>query len=113
MTEACVTVCPSAPVVIDIGGDIGAAVVMADPSLAGHEVEIRARESQWDGRHVALHRRQTTTGQCTAAVFAGLPAGEWDVRLRDRTQAAFVGLSVQGGRVTTVNLPYGPSGEGA
>lgn len=43
-------------VIVDIGGDRGAAVISTPRELAGAEIEIRAAGTEWDGR----------TPQCTS-----------------------------------------------
>lgn len=90
-------------VVLDIGGDVGAAVVIAGPAQEGCELEIRAAGETWSGRHVAFHPRRSARGSSTAAVFPRLEAGEWEVRLQGARGAGVV-LSVTGGAVTTVSL---------
>jgi len=93
------------PVVLDIGEGVGAAVITADHSLQGREIEIRAAGTQWDGRHVAFHERQTAAGSVTAAVFPHLEEGDWEVRLRFVEGATTVPFHAVGGQVTTVRLP--------
>jgi hypothetical protein len=91
------------PVVLDIGGDIGAALVIGDDALGGREVEIRRHGRQWDGEHVAFHRRNTDAGAVTAAVFPRLRSGTWEVRLRDApADDAPPAFGVTGGQVTHV-----------
>ena len=98
---------PSGPgsVVLDIGGDVGAAVVYAPASLAGAEVEIRRRDTPWDGTHVAVRARQLPTGVTYAALFGALAQGSYEVRVRhgepDGPLAVF---DVAGGTVSTVRL---------
>jgi hypothetical protein len=92
-------------VVLDIGEDIGAAVVTGPPSMEGHEVEIRAASAAWDGRHVAFHLRETAEGLINAAVFPQLVQGRWEIRLRSPEDRSTVPLVVVGGQVTTVALP--------
>ena len=92
-------------VVLDIGEDVGAAVVTAPPSLEGHELEIRAAGASWDGRHVAFHRRETAEGLINAGVFPQLVQGRWEIRLRSAEDSLIVPVVVVGGQVTTVALP--------
>jgi hypothetical protein len=95
----------TSPVVLDIGGDIGAAIVTASHVLEGHEIEIRPAGHEWDGRHVAFHLRATANGHVVAAVFPDLSEGDWEVRLRAVEDRRTVSLHVEGGRVTTVQFP--------
>ena len=92
-------------VVLDIGEDVGAAVVTAPPSLEGHELEIRAASASWDGRHVAFHMRESAEGPINAAVFPQLVQGRWEIRLRPAENSLIVPVVVVGGQVTTVALP--------
>lgn len=105
MKEETPKVADPGSVVLDIGGDIGAAVVTAPPSLEGHEVEIRACNASWEGQHVAFHMRETAEGQINAAVFPHLVQGRWEIRLRSVKDSLIVPVVVVGGRVTTLALP--------
>ena len=103
------------PVVLDIGGDFGAALLVGEDALVDAEVEIRAHGQAWDGQHVAFHRRCTEAGPVTAAVFPRLRTGVWEARLRNAGSTAPVAaMPVEGGRVTTVvvewPVPPRPSG---
>jgi len=92
-------------VVLNIGGDAGAAVITTPASLAKSEIEIRRSGSRWDGTHVAVRARLLVDGVVHAAVFESLTQGDYEVRVRggseDEPLAAFV---VKGGRVTTAQL---------
>jgi hypothetical protein len=92
-------------VVLDIGGDRGAAIVRTPPSLDGLELEIRRRGTAWDGTHVAVRPRRIPDGVVYAALFPELPQGDYEVRVRggvpDGTAAT---VSVQGGRVSQAHL---------
>jgi hypothetical protein len=92
-------------VVLNIGGHIGAAVVTAPACLEGREVEIRAVDAPWDGRHVGFHMRLTADGPVTAAVFPQLAQGDWEVRLRYTEKSPVVPVRVVGGRASTVAFP--------
>jgi hypothetical protein len=92
-------------VVLDIGGDIGAAVVEAPADLCGREVEMRPAGGEWTGRHVAFHRRATAAGEVVAAVFSPLPAGRWEVRLLGDPSSPVRALDVAGGRVARGSFP--------
>jgi hypothetical protein len=90
--------------VLDIGGDIGAAVVHAPACLSGSEIEIRAHGMTWDGTHVAVRERRTPGGVTFAALFYGLSLGSYEVRVRDDQTGPTAQLLVKGGRVTEVYL---------
>jgi hypothetical protein len=74
--------------VLDIGGDIGAAVVHTTAALDGAEIEITPDGSEWDGTHVAVRRRSnpgSDTRPIFCAVFGRLPAGAYRIRVRGNT----------------------------
>jgi hypothetical protein len=103
---------PSGPgtVVLDVGGDVGAAVVRTPAALAGEELEIRPEPGLWDGRHVAVLAREVAGAREYAAVFGGLTTGEWVVRRRHRPDdPAEVVLTVAGGAVTRAEWPAPPA----
>ena len=69
-------------VVLDIGGDVGAAIVHAPASLAGSEIEIR-RVRRTVGRHPCRRPGPAHPGgEVHAALFPGLARGSYEVRVR-------------------------------
>jgi phage gp45-like len=70
-------------VIVDIGGDRGAAVITTPCELAGAEIEIRAAGTVWDGSHTGVHERQGPGITTTAAVFGSLRAGRYELRIKD------------------------------
>lgn len=70
-------------VIVDIGGDTGAAVITTPRELAGSEIEIRAEGGDWDGAHTGVWERQGPGAATTAAVFGSLPAGCYELRIKD------------------------------
>jgi hypothetical protein len=92
-------------VVLNIGGDVGAAIVAAPASLSGSEIEIRRHGTPWDGTHVAVRARHLPDGDVHAAVFESLAHGGYEVRVREsRPGGAVAAFKVEGGRVTTAHL---------
>ncbi|MBO0691591.1 MAG: hypothetical protein J2P58_01730 [Acidimicrobiaceae bacterium] len=88
----------ASPAVLELGADVGAAVVYTPAALNGAEIEIKPRCGEWNGAHTAVRRRPAGQG-CVplfAALFYGLPAGTYDLRLRDDHRS----IQVHGGRVT-------------
>jgi hypothetical protein len=75
---------PSGPgtVVLDIGGEVGAAVVLAPASLEGTEIEIAGVGLPWDGTHTMIRARAVDPGVVHAGVFDTLRAGRYLVRVR-------------------------------
>jgi hypothetical protein len=69
-------------VVLDIGAGAGAAVVRTDADMCGLELEIRRAGEDWDGRHMAVRRREGAGTTQFAAVFGGLAAGRYELRVR-------------------------------
>jgi hypothetical protein len=92
-------------VVLDLGRDIGAAVVHAPRGLAGREIEIRRVGEPWDGRHASVRPRHTGPGEIHAAVFESLERGWWEVRLRGAAGSPpACRFEVDGGQVTHTQL---------
>jgi hypothetical protein len=89
-------------VVLDIGPHAGALVVYAPPALAGAEIEIRPGDGEWRGAHTAVRERRLGAGSVYAGVFGSLPAGPYELRVKDaggHPGAAAVGV---GSRVVQV-----------
>jgi hypothetical protein len=91
-------------VVVDLGGDVGAAIVSTPASLVGSEIEIRRSDAPWDGTHVAVRERHVSGGVMHAALFSGLEYGTYEVRLRGDAAAAVTTFTVEGGRVSATRL---------
>jgi hypothetical protein len=70
-------------VIVDIGGDAGAAVIYTPGELVGAEIEIRAEGTEWDGSHTAVWERQGPGSTTAAAVFGSLRAGRYELRVKD------------------------------
>jgi hypothetical protein len=87
-------------VLIDIGGDVGAAIVRTPASLTGREVEIRRCGAIWDGTHVAVRARHVSDDVVHAGLFSGLGQGQYEVRLKGDQDSPVVQLTVEGGRVS-------------
>lgn len=91
---------------LDLGGDVGAAVVVTPDELAGEELEIRAETAEWVGEHVAVLPRPGPAGTVHAAVFPSLTAGTYRVRRRGHPgDGTEVTLEVAGARVTQERWP--------
>ena len=91
-------------VILDIGGDVGAAIVHAPASLAGSEIEIRRCGTAWDGTHVAVRARHTHGGEVHAALFPSLARGSYQVRVRGGAGGPVSTVAVEGGRVVEARL---------
>jgi hypothetical protein len=92
-------------VLLDIGGDVGAAIVRTPASLVGSEIEIRRLGTAWDGTHVAVRDRHVLGGVVHAALFSGLARGRYEVRVKGSVDGPTATLSVEGGRVGETRFP--------
>ena len=89
-------------VVLDVGGLVGALVLYASPQFAGAEVEVVRLGEPGHTTHSAVRQRQLAPGrQAFAAVYPGLPAGEY------RVDGCRQLVTVSGGRVTEASLDAG------
>lgn len=86
------------PAVLELGADVGAAVIYTTAALDGAEIHIKPRDGEWDGAHTAVRRRPGGQGGGPqfAALYFGLAAGTYDLRLGDELRP----IEVSGGRVT-------------
>ncbi len=93
-------------VLLDIGGDVGAAIVRTPASLVGCEIEIRRCGTAWDGTHVAVRERRVSGAAVHAALFSGLGHGDYEVRIRGEADSPTVTFTVEGGRVGETYLTW-------
>ena len=99
-------------VLLDIGGDVGAAVVVARAGLVGVEIEARPVGSGDHGAghhhhlpHVAVVARPAPDGSVVhSAVFAELPAGSYELSERPAGPVR-LRIAVTGGSVTEAVWP--------
>ncbi len=91
---------------LDIGGDVGAAIVRAPAALVGSEIEIRRGGAPWDGTHVAVRARHIPEGEVYAALFPALGHGSYEVRRRGDAEGPVASLDVEGGRVAEARLAW-------
>jgi hypothetical protein len=91
-------------VVLDIGGDLGAAIVHTPATLVGSEIEIRRGGTAWDGTHVAVRARNVPGGQVYAALFPGLQQGSYEVRVRGDDNGLVAAVDVEGAMVSETRL---------
>ena len=96
-------------VVLDIGGDIGALIVIMPPEMVGFEVEICPAGVRPAGHvpHVAVVARPGTHGPVYSLVFPELSKGKYDLNERYRDVVALT-VSVEGGEVTQATWPTSP-----
>lgn len=97
---------PATPSVLEIGGDIGAAVIYVPEALNGREIEIKPVGTEWKGKHTGVRRRPGVAGQepVVAALFYGLTEGEYELRVKDGGEEQDPrSLQIVGGHVTEQN----------
>ena len=104
-TEAVLPPSGEGTVVLDIGGESGAAVIYVPAALHGEEMEIRAVGQPWNGAHTGIRERTLRDGACFAAVFGALDHGEYQLRIRGAETDQMVDVSVAGGGITEVRWP--------
>lgn len=90
------------PAVLDIGGDIGALVVMMRPEDRGRELHLRSDHVTPLAVHTGVWARHTPSGEITTAVFGELPAGSYEVL--DPSGSAIRRVRITGGELTEIAL---------
>jgi len=88
--------------VLDIGGDVGALLVMTGGDLAGAELELYDA----DGRpvtHTVVHSRTVDGATVHAGVFPALRQGQYQLGVRPGDP--LVAVDIRGGAVTAVAAP--------
>ncbi|WP_376795181.1 phospholipase [Thermogemmatispora sp.] len=91
----------SEPVVLEIGGEIGALILYTDPELRGKEIEVSPVQEPQKRTHTAVLERRLNGKQLFAAVFAALPAGLYT--LWDLAGQPAGTVAIEGGRVNEIN----------
>ncbi|MEP9365686.1 hypothetical protein ABLE68_22145 [Nocardioides sp. CN2-186] len=94
-------------VLLDIGGDIGALVVMTPEWMLGHEVEIAPADEEFDRAHrphVAVVPRPVAGGEVPSLVFGELTAGRYRLAEKGTTDVRLE-VEVRGGEVTSADWP--------
>jgi hypothetical protein len=91
-------------VVLELGGDVGVLVLVTPASLLGHEIEISPVDGDPGSRtHSMVRERMTASGTSHAAVYPGVPAGQYTVWRDAGTPAGTV--TIAGGQVARFTLP--------
>jgi hypothetical protein len=90
------------PPVLDIGGDIGAMVVLMDPAISGTELHLRSAHDPPIAVHTGVWTRPNGTATITAAVFPELVAGSYWVLDADGHDVRPVVIG--GGELTEIDL---------
>jgi hypothetical protein len=92
---------PGGPVVVDIGGDVGALIVRLDRTRLGTELHLR-RDGWAHTVHTGVWDRPLGDRRVTVAVYPAL--GEGSYQILDRDGAVVRTVGVEGGRVTELDL---------
>jgi quercetin dioxygenase-like cupin family protein len=97
---------PTGPgtVVLELGADIGALILYTPADLDGAEIEISQDDIPGARRtHSQVRPRHLPAGTAYAAVYPGLPAGQYTIWHDENYQAATA--TITGGQVTTCHWP--------
>ena len=72
---------PSGPgsVVLDIGGDVGALIIITPARMAGEEIHISPLDDPAGRTHALVRERRLGPSSCHAAVYPALPAGDYTI----------------------------------
>ena len=92
---------PSGPgsVVLDIGGDVGALIIITPAALAGEEIHVSPVHDPAVRTHAVVRERRLGPASSHAAVYPALPAGEYTI-WQDAGHAAGT-VRVDGGAATS------------
>ncbi len=93
--------------VLDIGGDLGAAVIYTGRSLGGSELEIRPLGHPWQGVHTGVRQRDLPDEVCFAAVFGSIPAGTYQLRVKGTDTEPIMAIEIAGGGIAEATWPKG------
>ena len=89
------------PVVLDIGGDLGALIVHADARMVGVEVEISATGSDGERSHKEVLEREIEGRPAYTAVFDKVRAGSYTLWVDDAARER--GVVIIGGAVAELD----------
>jgi hypothetical protein len=89
-------------VLMEVGGDIGALVLYTERALDGSEIDLFAAGSDRPFVHSAVRARHLVDGTLHAAVYPGVPAGDYVIAAHGSVGP--IPVTIAGGRVTEVPL---------
>jgi len=84
-------------VVLDLGGDVGALMLLTSSALNGREIELDPEDPTMAHTHSAVRERRLTGGNSYAALYPGLKAGHY------RVAGSGQRVTIVGGRVAVVD----------
>ncbi len=72
---------PSGPgsVLLDIGGDVGALIIITPARMAGEEIHISPLHDPAGRTHALVRERRLGPASCHAAVYPALAAGDYTI----------------------------------
>ncbi len=103
MTEPVPGPSAAGSVVLDLGAGIGALILHAPAALDGREIEISPHGTEARRTHARVRPRQIGDSAEYAAVYPGLPAGDYTIWRDSVTPAATV--TVAGSYITRCDWP--------
>lgn len=89
------------PVVLNIGGAIGALIIYTDADAVGREIELSPKGENAARFHNQVHARAINGSTLFAAVYPEIRAGEYNVWGDASTPAG--SITIQGGQVATID----------
>jgi hypothetical protein len=101
MSETVMGTSGAGTVVLDLGAGIGALVLYTQAAMDGEEIEI-SRPGQ-ARTHSRVRPRETSVGTRYAAVYPGLPAGQYTIWKHDGDPV--MTTAIAGGSVTSCHWP--------
>ncbi len=92
---------PSGPgsVLLDIGGDVGALIIITPARMAGEEIHVSPRQDPGERTHALVRERRLGPASCHAAVYPALRAGVYTIWRDTRNPAGTV--RIEGGAATS------------
>jgi hypothetical protein len=87
--------------VLELGQEVGAAVIYTTAALDQAEIEIKAHDEEWCGHHTAVRKRPGPAA-VYAALFFGLRQGTYELRAGEGGPGLTVHIT--GGRVTEATM---------
>ena len=96
---------PADAIVLDIGGQIGALILYADPAWLGVEIDLSPEGAPRSHHvHTMIRRRRAPDREIIAGVYPELQAGAYTLWHPDGSELARV--TIEGGRVAEVDARH-------
>ena len=99
MTEASAGASGPGSVVLDIGGDVGALIIITPACMAGEEIHVSPQQDPGGRTHALVRERRLGPDSCHAAVYPALQAGDYTI-WRDTGRPAGT-VRIAGGAATS------------